>query len=452
MKTLIVVSFSVSADTATLYLQNGTTKTMKTNLQETKDILRDIAPVIDAGDLAEVTLSGPLPNPHAIIEKKSKGFIRFFRAAKSMFKPNTTETTIEPVKISVKALKRVATKVDEILDLSEDETIVAVVNDETVIPGIEVLTPHIQHDAKNDAFGMQKFLTRMSKMVDEREHTVQELLNFMSKGDLPIADDGSIIAYKVLNYEDGKSFSDCHSGNVIQYVGSRVSMAAHLVDQSRRQECSVGLHIARRGYLSGFSGSAMVLCKIAPEDVIAVPYSEPNKMRVCAYHIIAELNDEARRLLRNNKPMTSDKESAELLAQVIAGNHIDITNEVVINENYGGKTVMTPTKKAHETVPKPIEELKPAVALDDDPDTVIDPVTPKDVRKVISEKKTLKKSRTKIVKAIKSKPKTSKSSEMTDDQILAIKLVREGNMVKANIAKKCNTSTRTLGRWVAKFK
>jgi hypothetical protein len=44
-----------------------------------------------------------------------------------------------------------------------------------------------------------------------------------------------------------------------------------------------------------------------PEDVVAVPQYDSNKMRVCGHHILYELNDEDFQALRSNQPIkTSD--------------------------------------------------------------------------------------------------------------------------------------------------
>ncbi|MEL2330844.1 hypothetical protein, partial [Klebsiella pneumoniae] len=86
----------------------------------------------------------------------------------------------------------------------------------------------------------------------------------------PIADDGCIVIYKLLLKDgpsDHKEFSyrDIHSQKVPQSVGTLVCMNESLVDPDRRNECSNGLHVARRQYLGNFSGNVCVLAKVAPE-------------------------------------------------------------------------------------------------------------------------------------------------------------------------------------------
>jgi hypothetical protein len=95
-----------------------------------------------------------------------------------------------------------------------------------------------------------------------------------------------------------------------------------------------------------------MLVKISPEDVIAVPYGEPNKMRVAGYHIVAKLPKEGDALVRADKPMTTDSESAKLLANVIAGNHVGITERVVIGAAMG-ESIKTLAVAGADTKPIP---------------------------------------------------------------------------------------------------
>ena len=208
-------------------------------------------------------------------------------------------------------------------------------------------------------------------------------MRFLEKGDLPIADDGSIIAYKRLysRTEDGETyFVDPHTHKVRQKVGSKVFVNEKLVDKSRRNECSNGLHIGRRAYMGSFSGDVMVLCKIAPEDVIVVPHNDPNKVRVCAYHILARLPDQAFKQICRNKPMTEIDGLSELLGKVLKGNHIDVLETVEITEQEGGGLVITPTgavrakganrKKDGHTKAVAIDDKRSKLAAQEPPSTV----------------------------------------------------------------------------------
>jgi acyl carrier protein len=233
-------------------------------------------------------------------------------------------------------------------DDSKPDTIIAVV-DGKVIPGMERIKTQFGRAAKlGSTAGVEAFLKRLASTIEARSHSVEDLLKFLERADLPIADDGSILIYKVLrkNSTTGK-YVDCHTRKVEQFVGAYVCMDPSLVDHNRNNECSNGLHVARRGYIRSFSGDVCVLAKLAPEDVITIPVYDANKMRVCGYHIIAELSQAQYQRLRENLPITNTEDGQKLLAQMMAGNHIRRTHEVRITGGMGEgvKTTEIPERK-----------------------------------------------------------------------------------------------------------
>ena len=281
---------------------------------------------------------------------------------------------------------------DHLEEPDAPDTIIAVVGDK-IIPGMEKIKSQFARAAKmGSTVGVEKFLQRIGAVIKDRAHSIDELLTFMERGDLPIADDGSILIYKVLNHhstEEGrKVYVDCHSGNVKQWEGAYVCMDPKMVDMNRRQECSVGLHVARRGYVRGFSGSVCVLGKLAPEDVIAVPHGEANKLRACGYHIIKELTPAQHQLLCNNLPISDDPAGKVLLADAIAGRHIRITHRVEIRGPKGADVITTEVAEADAPVhqvpeAKPMEKVE-ALPNDQKVD-LADPVDPVGVAKVVTE-------------------------------------------------------------------
>jgi hypothetical protein len=182
-------------------------------------------------------------------------------------------------------------------------------------------------------------------VIEHRRHSVEDLLKFLEHSDMPIADDGSIIAYKILRHSPrGESgvFVDCHTRKVTQRVGSYVCVDENLVDLNRDRECSNGLHIARRGYIGGFGGDVCVLTKVAPEDVMTVPHRDANKVRVKGYHIIFELPMSAYDKLKSNRPMTEGTEVSRMLSRAVSGDHPPIIERVQITQQQGGGLVITP--------------------------------------------------------------------------------------------------------------
>ena len=272
------------------------------------------------------------------------------------------------------------------------ETIVAVVGGK-VIPGMEkIKTQFSRASAQNSTVGMENFLRRLGGVIEDRSHSVEDLLKFLERGDLPIADDGSILIYKVLRLRNrstnagDRTYVDCHTGKVEQWVGAYVCMDPSLVDRNRNNECSNGLHVARRGYVRNFSGDVCVLAKLAPEDVIAVPTYDANKMRVCGYHIIKELSSAQYSLLNKNRPLTEDEEGKRLLADALRGVHIHKTHEVRITQQKGGGVVVTELGNTPEAKVEKKAEVVVAVALANPTEEALDQlVDPKDVMKVVEQ-------------------------------------------------------------------
>ena len=395
MITLRVLAAVVDTRQLTLYLEDGTTVTVPQGDLRLKQILDEITPVLARKEVAEITIA-PAINTYEAFQNESNGFVRFFKVAKAAVASffGAKEQAPEPQIIG--DISKFAAAVDEIIrnaepantvsfaeKLTEDETVVAVLDDnKVVIPGMENLKEQMTYALKMGSLqGVQNFMKRIAKVIQERQHSAYDLLRFMERGDLPIADDGSIIIYKVLKSKYGR-YVDCYTGKVSQFVGSLVCMDPSLVDHNRRNACSNGLHVARRGYINSFSGDLCVIAKVAPEDVIAVPEYDGDKMRVCAYHILFELPESAYAKLRNNEPMTSNKVAAELLGKAIAGEHSSPIEKVEIGGHKGTNVTITRlSADKRQPTKQPVE----AKALDDI--AVIPSVDPNRVHKDVNQLK-----------------------------------------------------------------
>lgn len=346
MAQVTVVGAIGSANGITLYLDTGEVRTLKQDDWKTREIMDKVMPRLSVNKPASVDLDAY--SLHSVIEKKSGGLLRFVRKVVNGIVGRKGEPTEE----------------------------ISVFVDGREIPGMEKIEKQIVHAAEADAVGLTKFLQRLAVVIDDRGHEVQELLDFMKAGDLPIADDGTIIAYKKLYAQQDGWFVDPHSRKVLQRPGSFVTMAKELVDPSRRTECSTGLHIGRRGYMGRFSGDTIMLVKIAPEDVIAVPSHSPDKMRVMGYHIIARLEDELYRIINRNQPISRSEKGAELLGRVVAGDHVGIREIVEVKAAMGGEIVITGVKE--ERMPVDLDRVRLLHTLDSDQNLIA--ISPKELR------------------------------------------------------------------------
>jgi hypothetical protein len=287
------------------------------------------------------------------------------------------------------------------------------------------LRQHVEDAAVNGGGkALQNFLQRFAGMSKERKHSAKELLHFMKVADLPIADDGSIIGYKVLMTLSEGVMTDPHTGKVKQTLGSLVFMPASKVDDDRRTECSTGLHIANRHYLNGFWGSNRKLClvKIKPDDVIAVPHSE-NKMRVCAYHIVHVFtDDEARDIVnRNGRNVSEIPSAAQAVANVVAGNHPPIWQRVEVGSQGEHKVtdLAKPERKAKEKKTRGLH-------------TVVKTV-----------KATVASARAKLKAALPYEQKLAKAQKLYDDGASIREIAKELGMDRESLGKNL---TRKAGR------
>lgn len=411
--TIRVVSAVADKKQVILYLEDGNTLIIKQGDHRLGDLLDIIIPITVKGEVAVINLQDF--SIYAAFENKTQGMTKFFRMTKNKVKgwfggetethkatlPEDGKAAIMAAVMGTSMTEEEVTEhgqpVDMTDEVGDDEVVVAVVeNKETgkkaVIPGVQAIKPLIDHAVRtNSAEAVQAFLSRCAKFIDKRQHSVDDLMRFLEQGDLPLAEDGSIIAYKMLKYgphpKGGDLFVDCHSGNITQRVGSYVCVNESLVDLNRRNECSNGLHIARRGYLGGFEGDVCVLCKIDPEDVMVVPHNDPNKVRVKGYHILAVMSDEAMKLLKQNKPMTGEEDALEAVYRAIKGDHIDRIERVQVNGQYGSKVEVTKLKheksRDKDAFSHTGSDLKKAAALDDE-SIVAGSVDPREINKRVT--------------------------------------------------------------------
>ena len=431
----------------TLYLANGTTYIIKQGNPQLEEVVKHVQKTLSKEDSCKITISDSSPVIKARFAEyaaKSNGLVRFLRIAKEHIKSIFKQEHVNPI--------------DEIIQHSEEhstdtlcgtETVVAIVDD-VVITNADALIHQVQRANETGSDGMLKFLQRMAKVANVRRHSADELLEFMRKGDMPITDDGCILVFKRL-CKDRSELVDTHTRSVRQTVGDYVYMDVSLVDDDNRISCSNGLHVARRQYLGGFSGDACILARVAPEDAIAVPRADANKMRVCGYHIIAMLTDEQASTVFANRPITDAAGGAELLGNAIRGNHIGISRTVKIT---GGKGtgIVTTAVPTDDTASGEMKEILAKFGYTDDlavEQTITEPVQPIDFDPVES-KPVLAPSVDPLQIAKKTATVYKDETMLSDAQQKALALVRGGKTSYA-AEKESGIGRRSIDRLVARY-
>lgn len=133
-----------------------------------------------------------------------------------------------------------------------------------------------------------KFLENLMKNPSKR--SVDQLYTFMRHSNLPITDDGCLLAYKTLRAD----YTDKHTGRFDNSPGKVHEVTRNKVDDDFDKNCSYGFHVGGLGY-SGpggdfwSEGDKVVIVKVNPEHVVAVPKDYScQKMRVCKYEVVCD--------------------------------------------------------------------------------------------------------------------------------------------------------------------
>lgn len=131
---------------------------------------------------------------------------------------------------------------------------------------------------------MVRFLENM--MENPSKRAVDELFSFIDACRLPITEDGHFLAYKRVRGD----YLDVYSGSMDNSVGKILEMPRNLVDEDKNRTCSAGLHFCSYDYLRHFGGERIMVLKINPRDVVAIPADYNNsKGRTCRYEVVDEL-------------------------------------------------------------------------------------------------------------------------------------------------------------------
>ncbi len=119
---------------------------------------------------------------------------------------------------------------------------------------------------------------------------VQSLYEFLERNEYPITKEGDIIAYKGVKAD----WTDCHTGTIVNSIGSTISMPRNEVDNNPDKTCSYGFHIGNFGFSWNYGASGhMIMVSVNPENVVSMPNAyDFSKMRVCEYTILSEVTVE----------------------------------------------------------------------------------------------------------------------------------------------------------------
>jgi hypothetical protein len=181
-----------------------------------------------------------------------------------------------------------------------------------------------------DASPLLLFLENL--MSNPSKRAVDELYGFLEVSGLPITDDGHFLAYKSVKQD----FTDHYTGTMDNSVGVTVSMPRNSVDEDKDRTCSNGLHFAAHQYASGFQSSGkMIVLKINPRDVVAIPSDYNNqKGRCCEYLVVEEVGRDDKKLVDKgfvDTGVVGLKVSTVILDDIITPKALSMGDTVILN-------------------------------------------------------------------------------------------------------------------------
>lgn len=151
---------------------------------------------------------------------------------------------------------------------------------------VERIKEHIAEGL--DTAPLIAFLEKL--LLNHRREAVLSLFDFLDANNIPLTEDGDFVVYKKVRTD----YRDIFSGTFDNSVGAKPRVEPWEVEADRNVTCAKGLHVCSRQYLphfGGSSGSRVVICKVNPADVVAVPNDYNNsKMRLCGYEVIGEID------------------------------------------------------------------------------------------------------------------------------------------------------------------
>ena len=138
--------------------------------------------------------------------------------------------------------------------------------------------------AGDEPEALTRFWERLQGNPSRR--SVQQLYTFLKHQGIPICEDGTFLAYKSVKAD----FKDKYTSTLDNSPGNIHEMPRNKISDDPRVECHFGFHVGSEMYACTIFrgvGDKAVICRVAPEDVVCVPYDhQMQKVRVCRYEVV----------------------------------------------------------------------------------------------------------------------------------------------------------------------
>ena len=148
---------------------------------------------------------------------------------------------------------------------------------------------------------LAKFLDNL--MQNPNQRSVEQLYSYIERYKLPITEDGMFLAMKSVRND----FKDHYTGTVDNSPGQAPSMPREQCNENANYACAPSYHAGNWDYVRTFGSGKVVLVEINPRDVVSCPIdSSYQKLRVCTYKVIAEIEDDNSKLRQFESNLASE--------------------------------------------------------------------------------------------------------------------------------------------------
>jgi hypothetical protein len=174
-------------------------------------------------------------------------------------------------------------------------------------------------------------------MKNPSQTAIDELYLFLEASQMPITPDGYFLAFKKVKND----YTSIYDGKTDNSIGSKPSMPREKVDPNRNSTCSRGLHFCAHSYLTHFghsSDSRVVIVKINPADVVAIPSDYSNaKGRAWTYEVVGEIANpgDGEREKRFDKVVDDSWDAPE-----VEENVVEEQGELLFGDIYTAKEIL----------------------------------------------------------------------------------------------------------------
>jgi hypothetical protein len=125
----------------------------------------------------------------------------------------------------------------------------------------------------------------------------QQLYSFMEKNQVPITKEGNLFFFKAITSD----FMDKHTNTFSNKPGTVLTIDRAQCDDNPAHHCSHGFHVGSYDFVKSFGrgDDKFVTCEVNPRDIVSVPSDNCQKVRVCEYKVVQELESDDMEVISN---------------------------------------------------------------------------------------------------------------------------------------------------------